>query len=414
MSVAVPVPKPLFDTLENLSLPLEHIDAYLKALALSGVQQEFKYCLEFLKSYSHSQDTFSSYRRELERFLQWAWLLQKKCLKDINRNDVRDYLDFVGSPPLSLIATKTVGRFITNEVGDRVPNPEWRPFVVKLNKLARSQGMQPKKAAYQLGNKSIEAIFASLSSFFVFLQQENYLEVNPISLVRQKKGYIQRQQTVKVTRRLSRLQWSQVILEAEAMALEDSQHERTLFLMSAFYLLGLRISELAYTEDRQALMNNFAPDKNSLWWYTTVGKGNKVRDVAVPDELLTALKRYRIHLGLTALPSRSEATPLFPKLKGKKGLGARQIRNLVQAVFDRALAKLKAIGKIDEAEDLAIATVHWLRHTAISNEVEFRPREHIRDDVGHENPATMEKYIDTDRLARHQSAQTKRLKPVTS
>ncbi len=71
-------------------------------------------------------------------------------------------------------------------------------------------------------------------------------------------------------------------------------------------------------------------------------------------------------------------------------------------------------GKIDEAEDLATATVHWLRHTAISTEVEYRPREHIRDDVGHENPATMDKYIDTDRVARHRSAQSKRLKPEST
>lgn len=160
-----------------------------------------------------------------------------------------------------------------------------------------------------------------------------------------------------------------------------------------------------------AIMGNFAPDKRGLWWYTTLGKGNKIRDVAVPDELLTALKRYRESLELPPLPYREEATPLFPKLKGKLGLGARQIRNIVQDVFDRAIQKLQAVGKLDEAEDLATATVHWLRHTAISSEVEYRPREHIRDDVGHENPATMDKYIDIDRVARHQSAQSKRLKP---
>lgn len=404
------LPQPLFDTLENLAEPLETTFTYLKVLDVQTVKHEFKLCLEFLKSYSQSRDTFTAYRRELERFLQWAWLVQKKPLKDITRNDIREYLGFVNKPPATWIATKTVERFITNELGERRPNPEWRPFVAKLNKLARSRGATLKKSAYQLSNKSIEAIFASLSSFFVFLQQESYLEVNPISLIRQKKGYIQRQQTLKVTRKLSYLQWNYVISEAEKMAQEDLRHERTFFLMSAFYLLGLRISELAYAESRMALMNNFAPDKNGLWWYTTVGKGNKVRDVAVPDELLSVLKRYRENLGLTPLPSRGEAVPLFPKLKGKKGLGARQIRNIVQSVFDRAIEKLKIAGKVDEAEDLATATVHWLRHTAISNEVEFRPREHIRDDVGHENPATMEKYIDTDRLARHQSAQAKRLR----
>lgn len=148
-----------------------------------------------------------------------------------------------------------------------------------------------------------------------------------------------------------------------------------------------------------------------MWWFTTVGKGNKLRDVAVPDELLDALKRYRISLGLPPLPSRDEATPLLLKLKGKQGLGTRQIRNLVQIVFNKAIDKLTQIGKLDEAQDLANATVHWLRHTAISSEVEYRPREHIRDDVGHENAATMDKYIDTDRIARHQSAKHKKLKP---
>ena len=136
-----------------------------------------------------------------------------------------------------------------------------------------------------------------------------------------------------------------------------------------------------------------------------------MRDVAVPDELLEALKRYRTHLDLPPLPHRDESTPLFPKLKGKQGLGTRQIRNIVQTVFDHAIDQLHRADKADEAEDLATATVHWLRHTAISSEVEYRPREHIRDDVGHENPATMDKYIDTDRVARHQSAKSKRLKP---
>ncbi|OAI46812.1 hypothetical protein AYO45_06145, partial [Gammaproteobacteria bacterium SCGC AG-212-F23] len=283
---------------------------------------------------------------------------------------------------------------------------------VRVSKIARQHGKTAKKSDYQLSNKSIEAIFATLSSLFTFLQQEEHTDVNPVSLIRQKKGIIQRQQTRKVTRKLSKLQWTTVINTAEKMAEQNPQHERTLFLMTAFYLLGVRISELAYNRDRLATMGSFSPDKSGLWWFTTIGKGNKVRDIAVPDELLEALKYYRETLDLPPLPSREEQTPLFPKLKGKKGLGTRQIRNLVQKVFDHAIAELMQQGKKDEAEDLATATVHWLRHTAISNEVEFRPREHIRDDVGHENPATMDKYIDIDRVARHQSAQKKTLKPA--
>ncbi len=141
----------------------------------------------------------------------------------------------------------------------------------------------------------------------------------------------------------------------------------------------------------------------------TVGKGNKIRDVAVPDTMMDILKRYRRYRDLTPLPTRDEATPLLAKQRGKGGLGTRQVRNLIQESFDVAIFKLKEDGKTDEANDLENATVHWLRHTAISTDIEDRPREHIRDDVGHENAATMDKYIDTDRFARHASAKKKSL-----
>lgn len=411
MSQTPPRPQPLFDTLEKISESQALVFQYIESLGIPDAKKECELCIEFLKSYANSKDTFTAYRRETERLLHWTWLVCKKSLKEMTRNDVRDYLQFVNQPPKSWMTTKIVNRFIDEADGLRKPNPEWRPFVAKASKIARRHGKEPNKADYQLSNKSIQAIFAILSSMFTFLQQEEYLDINPISLVRQKKGYIQRQQTRLVTRKLSKVQWMYVITTAEEMAKAEPQHERTLFLMSTFYLLGLRISELAYSPERMATMGSFSPDKRGLWWYTTLGKGNKIRDVAVPDELLAALKRYRESLNLPPLPHREEATPLFPKLKGKQGLGARQIRNIVQSVFDQAILKLQSAGKIDEAEDLATATVHWLRHTAISSEVEYRPREHIRDDVGHENPATMDKYIDIDRVARHQSAKSKKLKP---
>lgn len=406
-----PIPTPLFDTLEHLTAMPSSVHNYIERLNIPEAAKEYTLCLEFLKSYANSNDTFTSYRRELERLLHWSWLIHKKPLIELTRNDIRDYLQFIQDPPKTWVTTKIVNRFINDSKGERIPNPLWRPFVVKITKVARRLGKEPDKSEYQISNKSMQAIFAVLSSLFSFLQQEEYLEVNPVSIIRQKKGYIQREQTRKVTRKLSKVQWLYVITTAKEMAEVNKQHERTYFLMSAFYLLGLRISELAHTPERPATMGNFAPDKRGLWWYTTIGKGNKLRDVAVPDELLAVLKRYRKSLNLPPLPHRGENTPLFSKLKGKQGLGARQIRNIVQSVFDMAIEKLKEAGKMDESDDLAAATVHWLRHTAISTDVEFRPREHIRDDVGHENPATMDKYIDIDRVARHQSAQAKKLIP---
>ncbi len=53
------------------------------------------------------------------------------------------------------------------------------------------------------------------------------------------------------------------------------------------------------------------------------------------------------------------------------------------------------------------ATVHWLRHTGISDDVKHRPREHVRDDAGHSSSAITDKYIDIELRARHQSAKEK-------
>lgn len=59
---------------------------------------------------------------------------------------------------------------------------------------------------------------------------------------------------------------------------------------------------------------------------------------------------------------------------------------------------------------LRSATVHWLRHTGISEDVKIRPREHVRDDAGHSSSAITDRYIDVELQARAQSAKNKSLK----
>lgn len=411
-------PKPLFDTLENnRDQPLlACVSDYLITLSVSStipldtLKTEYQLTREFLVSYSGSPDTYTAYRREIERLLQWAWLLAKKSIKILDRNDIRRYFEFASQPPITWIATKTTARFM-NKNGERAHNPNWRPFSARVSKAQHKQGQVPDKNNYLLTSSSLHALFSSTSTYFTFLQQEGYLETNPVQLVRQKSRFLQKRQTIKVTRKLSQIQWDYVINSIETLANQEPEYERHLFLISSFYLLGLRISELADTPGRIPKMSDFAPDKHGRWWFTTISKGNKQRDVAVPDSMLEVLKRYRSSLSLSPLPSRGEQTPLIHKQRGRGGLGTRQVRNLVQDCFDRAILSLKKAGKADEAEDLAAATVHWLRHTSISADVEHRPREHVRDDAGHENANITERYIDADRAARHQSAKNKLLKP---
>ncbi len=120
--------------------------------------------------------------------------------------------------------------------------------------------------------------------------------------------------------------------------------------------------------------------------------------------------RYRESLGLPPLPSPDDQEPLIPKERGKGAMeSTRVIRQLVQTCFDRAVNNLYETGEREEAEILRSATVHWLRHTGISEDVKHRPREHVRDDAGHSSGAITDRYIDVELKARANTARDKTL-----
>tara|TARA_B110000196_G_C20914589_1_gene552219 strand:- start:243 stop:788 length:546 start_codon:yes stop_codon:yes gene_type:complete len=181
--------------------------------------------------------------------------------------------------------------------------------------------------------------------------------------------------------------------------------------MNALFAMYLRISELVDTSRWQPQMGHFQADQEGNWWFLTVGKGNKEREISVSDAMLEALKRYRLSRGLLSLPIPGESAPLVHKTRGKGGIGStRQIRGIVQKCFDAAAQKMRANGFSEDAERLSAATVHWLRHTGISEDVKHRPREHVRDDAGHGSSAITDRYIDVERAERHASARQKLIK----
>lgn len=411
-------PTPLFDVLEHLdtphsiqSLELGTTQQFLDSSLLIAATTDYRYAYSFLYSYRGSSETFKAYRREIERLLQWSWFVHNKSLKDLHRTDFEIYVEFCQSPPKHWIGVKHVARFVA-DLGQRIPNPAWRPFVATVTKKAHRDGKSPDGKSYMLSQSALQAIFAILSSFYKYLEQENYVIANPIAQMRQKSKFLRKRQNSKQIRRLSELQWAYVIETAELMAQENpALHERTLFMMTALYAMYLRISELAATSRWIPQMGHFYKDMDGNWWFKTVGKGNKERDISVSDAMLLALKRYRISLGLTALPSPGDTIPLISKALGKGAIeGTRHIRKIVQACFDRAIERLKKDNFTEDAEMLLSATVHWLRHTGISEDVKIRPREHVRDDAGHSSSAITDRYIDIELRARHASAKKKLVK----
>ncbi len=398
---------PLFDSLNYLHKNHEHV-----VLPEARFHHDFYYTLNFLKSYTGSQGTFNSYRREAERLLQWSWLIKNTTIDTLKRDDIEQYIRFCQHPPKPWISLKKVPRFIEKE-GLRIPNEEWRPFVVTLSKSAIKNGQKPDIDQFNLSQGATQEIFAILSTLFNFLIAEEYLMSNPVALIRQKSKFIRKRQQNTPIRRLSLTQWSAVLSAAESLAEESPmKHERTRFMLSLLFGMYLRISELAANDRWMPCMNDFAKDSNGYWWFTTVGKGNKERQIAVSEAMLDSLIRWRCFLGLTPLPSPADNSPLLPKIRGNGPLSdTAPIRRIIQHCFDLAGEELKRKGHADEADNLAAATVHWLRHTGISEDVKIRPREHVRDDAGHSSSATTDRYIDIEKQARYQSAKKKMIEP---
>jgi len=428
MSAISVSPSPLFDTLEPLcdlykrcqvenqeyvitewlTICLSGTKATLSDEVAEGIVSEYGHALRFLYSYRGSFETFNAYRREIDRLLQWSWFVQKKPVLKLKRLDIEAFIEFCQKPPKRWIGSKMVARFITKD-GEIIPNPEWRPFIVKISKKAFQDGERPNKTSFELSQQGIKQIFAILGSFYNALIQEEVTEINPVAQIRQKSKFIRQTSNTPMIRRLSDKQWQMVLETTRQLAEENpKKHKRTLFMLQMLYGMYLRISELASSPRWSPKMSDFFRDTNGDWWFRTIGKGNKMRQIAVSDPMLEALKQYREYLSYSPLPSPDDQNPLIPKEKGKGAMeSTRVIRQLIQTCFDSAVNQLRINNEHEEAEMLRSATVHWLRHTGISEDVKHRPREHVRDDAGHSSGALTDRYIDVELKARANTARNK-------
>lgn len=409
MSQASNTPQPLFDTLEHLQEQTGGSEFWSYLDSMYSID-DIVIAARFLQAYKGSQGTFNAYRREVERFLHWSALIAKKSLNHLGREDIEAFIEFCQEPPKSWIGISKPARFILKD-GQRAPNPAWRPFVATVSKAAHRRGQTPNIKTFELSQASLNDLFAILSSFYHYLVQEEHASINPFSLVRQKSRFIRKIQGASKIRRLSELQWQYIVENTKKLAeTYPEEHERTLFILSALYAMYLRISELTANPRWAPQMNHFTRDGDGNWWFTTVGKGNKERQIAVSEAMLDALKRWRKYLGYSPLPSPADYAPLVPKNRGRGPItSTNQIRILIQNAFDAAIEQLHHDNLSEEAETLYEATVHWLRHTGISDDVKIRPREHVRDDAGHSSSAITDKYIDIELRERHESARKKRI-----
>lgn len=103
---------------------------------------------------------------------------------------------------------------------------------------------------------------------------------------------------------------------------------RARYIILLLFYTGLRIAEAA-----QHSMGNFL-QREQNWFLRVTGKGKKIREIPMPDELLAALGSFRASTGLPSpLPKFREKTPLIPMQNLNQPISARRIDQILRWAF---------------------------------------------------------------------------------
>lgn len=353
----------------------------------------------YLRRYADNPLTYSTYRGHVERLFLWSLIVRQKPVTELKRLDAEAFLDFCKNPPAGWVGPVIRNRFLANReetaafMHASTANPKWKPFTQRASKNSGEAHVvyEVSNADYHSSKGSMSNVFKIANGFYEYLVEEQVAGSNPFRKVLKKGQYSSSPQEANSTRALTPLQWDYVIDTAEAMAdAEPQKHERTLFILLTMFSMYLRISDLVGRASWQPTMGDFRRDGDGNWWFHVVGKGEKVGKIAVRDKYITKyLTRYRTFLGLTPLPGYQEDTPLLKTLNGRSGLSDRQVRALLQAVFDNALKRMKDEARESyEMDSLRIASSHWLRHTAATFDAPFRNAKDLQYDLRHSSLAT--------------------------
>ncbi|OXY83753.1 tyrosine-type recombinase/integrase [Oceanimonas doudoroffii] len=417
---------PLFDAPQFLEEGNSAVNQHIADITLNRVPDAafiYEHAMEWLLESRHSENNYKTYRSELTTFLHWCLEVEQISPTEVTRRTMNRYVDYCQAPPRALIAYRNVAQFVADrELGERRPNPLWRPFLGK-----KIDGIEQ---PYRLSDKALKTKMAVLSSFYSYLINEEVTERNPATMWMRHSRFgsaaplVAGHNEEDEVRVFSDLQWSYVMNTARQLAeVAPERHERTLFLVSLMYGCYLRISEVAARPGFSPVMSQFRRDtKTGIWsFYIPVSKGGKKRTVAVSRELLDALKRYRAHLGLSPLPAPNDATPLFVRHRAagrgrdqgmvNANLGIRQLRELLNELLTAAADAAMADGFDQDAGEMRTLTVHGIRHTGITHDINYngRPLSHVQADAGHDSIDTTSQYLHTGKVERHESAANKRL-----
>ena len=320
----------------------------------------------WLTEFKDSPNTFISYRQSAERFIMWI-MQHNLSLHTVKRENIQLYQDFLANP-------------MPEWCGPSKPrnHPNWRPFVKGLS------------------NSSIKLNLQILTAMFEYLIDAGYITQNPLRLIRRK---------IKVTEQIERYlthKELQCILDYIAKMPnktppEKMTQERTLWIFNLLYFTGCRRSEVI-----NAHMSDFI-HKRGQWWFKVIGKGDKAGEIPVPNELFSALLRYRDIVKLSGYPNITEKhIPLILGLYGKyKPISQSALYKIIRSTC-KNVADIVKLTDPGSAFVIERVSTHWLRHTSATHQVDAGIDIRIvKENLRHSLLETTMKYQHTESDTRH-------------
>ena len=384
--------------LERMGLPQQFNGEFGKNRHTGYAQTSARNDLEaiqfYLVKYAGQDKTLRAYTKELERFLLWCIMKQRKAMSDVNTEDCEAYKAFLAAPDSDWIGVKA-GRH----------TPFWRPFAGVPSSASQKYAV------------------TILKSFFEWLAAVAYLRGNPWLTVKTPRPD-KMITTLAIGRALPQRLWDKLseaggILDQLCDTPDEVLRERyglrgwvAKFPMSAQYRLaralllllghtGLRREEVAKTT--RALLKPLG--RGALWELAVLGKGDKWRNVFPPARVIDALRAHwadrgiDFEFGMQELPLLAPvATPVSRQRVADKPFSADSIGQLVSTTLKRIAGDCEIDLDPDERAILLETSTHALRHTFgtlfVANNV---PLDVVQRVMGHESLETTTIYVQAEK-----------------
>ena len=331
----------------------------------------------FLNEYRDSPLTLQAYAKEIERLLLWCIHVAKINISSLRCNHLVDYQYFLKKPQPKKI---WCGPKVARQLKDGSLNSAWKPF---------NKG---------LGDTTVRKTMTILDAFLNYLVQANYLIGNPLAMARKLKS---RKAKPQIIDRYLELDEIHAVLTglAEHPCNNDKlefQVIRARYIILLLFYTGLRIAEAANHR-----MGNFLQRENN-WFLRVTGKGKKIREIPIPDELLDALAQFRKNIGLTSPePKFRERTPLIPMQNLKMPISPRRIDQILKWAFNIGANQFET-SHPRKASKLRLASAHWLRHSYVTCLLDSgAPLKVAQENAGHSNIGTTMHYRHVAQVDRH-------------